>query len=186
MLWNYYGYYDYWRNYHKVTFDGPNKIIIVNPNVYELDVKIDLYSDWKEWMMGDDGLVNSKFLPAMTAIGGQPLPGDRFVGSTYFLINGWRIRPWTGDYRLIVNGNLYTEEGENPFLPALGDANVTIVQTVSTLVETIGIDTGSSVTPQEIAGAVWDETLSDHVSAGTTGEALDKIKKNSSLIPATV
>jgi len=40
MLWNYYGYYDYWRNYHKVTFDGPNKIIIVNPNVYELDVKM--------------------------------------------------------------------------------------------------------------------------------------------------
>ncbi len=186
MLWNYYGYHDYWQNYHKVTFDGPNKEIIINPNVTEIDVKVDLYSDWKEWIMNTDGLINTKFPKAITAIGGQPLPGNRFLGTTYFLVNGWRIRPWTGDYRLIVNGNLYTEEGESPFLPAHGEANVTIVQTVSTLVETVGVDTGSSVTPEEIAGAVWDETLSDHLSAGSTGNVLDKIKKNTGLIPATV
>lgn len=39
---------------------------------------------------------------------------------------------------------------------------------------------------QELSNAVWDETLSLHLSGGSTGEALDKINKNTGLIPATV
>jgi len=37
-----------------------------------------------------------------------------------------------------------------------------------------------------VADGVWNSTLSHHTSAGSTGEALDKINKNTKLIPATV
>ena len=37
-----------------------------------------------------------------------------------------------------------------------------------------------------ITDGVWDTTLSHHTSVSSTGEALDKINKNTKLIPATV
>ena len=54
-----YGNWQFWSVYdtandlygnHKVTFDGPNKIIIVNEGVTELDFREDVYSNWKEWL----------------------------------------------------------------------------------------------------------------------------------------
>ena len=53
----------------KVTFDGPNKLIIVNPGIVELDVQVDIYSDWKEWAATGDNL---KYPPALRTIGGDP------------------------------------------------------------------------------------------------------------------
>ena len=90
-----------------VTFDGPNKLMIVNPGVTEIDVKVDLYSDWKEWTLLSD---NSKYLPAMSAIGGEPIGGGIFVGSTFFFLNGWKLRPYEGNHTLNVVGNLYTDD----------------------------------------------------------------------------
>ena len=53
-----YNYNNWWRwapreeggaPFQKVTFSGPERIIYVAPDVTELDVKIDIYSAWKEW-----------------------------------------------------------------------------------------------------------------------------------------
>jgi len=182
-LWTYYS--DHWSFYHKVTFDGPNKLIRINEGVTSLDVKIDLYSDWKEWSdnQNPDGIINAKYLPAMRAVGGDPLPGGRYLGSTYFLTNGWRIKPWSGNYRLTVTGNLYTEEGDSPYLAADGLLNNIFVEsTVSTLVETIGV--GSSA---EVAAAVWGEDLSTYESQDdTAGQDVRDVKRNTGLIPATL
>ena len=93
----------------KVTFDGTASLILVESGITELDVKVDLYSDWKEWALLTDNL---KFLPAMRAVGGDPTVGGKYLGATFFLTNGWKIRTWEGDHRLIVNGNLYSEDGE--------------------------------------------------------------------------
>jgi hypothetical protein len=41
-------------------------------------------------------------------------------------------------------------------------------------------------TAGETADAVWDEALSGHLTAGTTGKALDTIKKSNTLIEGTV
>ncbi len=38
----------------------------------------------------------------------------------------------------------------------------------------------------EIADAVWDAQVADHPDSGSTGEALDKIDKNTTLIPGTL
>lgn len=44
MLTTFFGFWDYWELRHKVTFDGVNKLIEVNPGVTSLDVQRDLYS----------------------------------------------------------------------------------------------------------------------------------------------
>jgi len=176
-------YPEYWNFYHKVTFDGPNKLILVNDGVIALDVQIDLYSDWKEWALGYDGIIPAKYLEAMRSVGGDPLPGGRVVGATYFLTNGWRIKPWSGTYRLSVAGNLYTEEGDSPYLAADGLLNNIFVESVvSTLVESTGVGTS-----EEIAEAVWGTDLEPYESQDdTAGQDVKDIKRNTGLIPATL
>lgn len=116
----------------KVSFDGPNRLIIVNNGIFELDVETDIYSDWKEWsVIGDNG----KYLPAVRTVGGDPTTAGLALGATFFLINGWRIRSWEGDHRLQVAGNLYTEEGDSPYVPVLGPYTVTIESRISNLID---------------------------------------------------
>jgi len=109
----------------QVTFDGPNKLIIVDNSVTSLDAKVDLYSDWKEWVV-TAGSDNAKFLPAFRTTGGDELPGGQYVSGYYFLTNGWRIRPYEGDHGLTVAGNLFVDGGGNPFVPTLGDYTVLV------------------------------------------------------------
>ena len=185
---DYYGYWDYWDFYHSVTFDGPNKLILVNEGVTELDVRIDLYSDWKEWFLGHDGIVPARYLEAMTNIGGQDLPQNRVVGSTFFLTNGWRIKPYSGSYRLTITGNLYTDEGDSPFVDADGNLNnIRIESTVSTLVEalrTLNIDSVESLA--NISESVWRATLSEYASGANASATVETIKRLTALIPAAL
>ena len=175
-LWAYYQ--DHWNFYHKVTFDGPNKLILVNEGVTELDVKVDLYSDWKEWVNENpDDLIDSVYLQAFRGVGGEPLPGGQYLGDTYFLVNGWRIKPYSGSYSLSINGNLYTEEGVSPYVPADGLLNnIFIESTVSALA--VG-----ALTSATIAQAVWDAYESDHTTDETFGLAIQLIKQRTGLIP---
>lgn len=173
LIYNY-GNWQFWGDYNpplylgeqKVTFDGPNKIIIVNEGITELDFRIDVYSAWKEWIL-DPTQVNSKWSEALSAVGGDPLPGDRILGTTYFLENGWRMRTWEGNHSLTVTGNVFTREGEPIFVPTLNPWTITINLNTSTLVETIlpEISLGSADI-EAVAAAVWAEVLSG-TEAGT-------------------
>ena len=129
----FYGHWaDAWNLNQKVTFDGVNKLILVSNGILELDVKQDLYSDWKEWTQTLD---NAKYEQAFTVIGGEPLPGNRFVGATFFLINGWKIRTWEGNHTLTVNGNLFCEDGSPAFVPTIDGWTITVNSFQSTLVD---------------------------------------------------
>lgn len=94
-----------------VTFDGVNRIIQVNAGVSELNADVDLYSDWKEWVLQGD---NSKYPQAFRTVGGDPLAGTSTLGRFYFLMNNWKIKthPSQTDELLIV-GNVFTEDGSN-------------------------------------------------------------------------
>lgn len=171
---NYYYNWDYWELRHKVTFDGANKLIIVNNNVLSLDVQNDIYSSWKEWVRVQE---NAKYVQALTAIGGDPITDTASVGITYFLENGWRIRPWVGNYTLNVDGNLYTREpGQNPFVQPELKSNITIATNRSNLVDIV--DLGSTVTnvdisvlSEQIAALVWALGLGEASNtAGSIGE----------------
>jgi len=158
-----------------VSFDGINKIITINTGITEITVKTDLYSDWKEWSLIDD---HSKYLQAMRSVGGDPISETKQLGATYFLTNGWRIRPAEWNHRLSVVGNLYTEEGDSPFLSTIGSYNVTVTNEVSTLVEST-ISQLTQIEYSTFSGGVYIDVLSSTVGtaypAGTPSDPVNNL-----------
>jgi hypothetical protein len=176
-----YGHWTYWGDYNppefvgdqKVTFDGPNRLILINEGQTDIDVTIDIYSAWKNWSLQID---NMKYAQALTPLGGDPITSTNSVGRTYFLENGWRIQPWSSynGYILTITGNLYTrEEGENPNNPESG---VSVNFTRSSLVELVTPEGGggSSLTAADVWSyatrsltASLDPTVADFWSYAT-------------------
>jgi len=137
----------------KVTFNGPNKLIIVDYGEDTLDAKVNLYSEWKQWVKVGD---NIKYLHAFEAVGGNPTFPGQYSPSYYFLQNGWRIRPYEDDHGLNIATNLYVEGGtDNPVIPTTGEYTVLAFNKVS---DSPTVDTGGSApSAAVIASAVWDE-----------------------------
>ncbi len=180
-----YGNWEFWSDYdpannyfgaQKVTFDGPNRIIYVNEGETEIDVRVDLYSNWKEWYISNQGEPYPSSWPiAFTAVGGDNITQSVKLGTTFFLENGWRIKPWesAAGYVLTVNGNIYTREpGENPFIPTSG---VSVALTRSNLVDIVTPSVSISTQDRAaIAVAVWEQLTSSPVS-GSYGELVQNI-----------
>lgn len=156
----------------KVAFSAFEKIIYVNEGVTELDVKVDIYSAWKEWYLSSPEYpYATASTTAISAIGGEPLNDTLNVGSTFFLENGWRIQPFSSGspYILTVVGNIYTREtGENPFLFAEG---VSVNLTRSNLVDQLVAN--ATVTEADyaaIAQRVWEYTTLANTGASSFGQ----------------
>ena len=172
-----YGFWSYWSIYdtsqelfgnQKVKFDGINKLIIVHPDVTELSFREDVYSGWKEWVE-DPHHQNAQYEEAISVVGGDSLPGDRSLGTTYFLENGWRMRTWEGDHELTVTGNFFTREGVPAFVNTLDSWTITINLNTSTLVETIFGQT--NITAGDIASiatGVWADSVATQLIADIT------------------
>jgi hypothetical protein len=131
------------------TFDGPNLLITLPAVTPEIDAKIDLYSDWKEWFKTSD---NSKFPVAFDTTGGDPTTATGNVAAYYFLRNdnGWRIKPAEEDAEVVIVGNLYPRDATLPmFMETTGAFTVliTIERDASSVVETVVA--GSGVTQQD-------------------------------------
>ena len=170
----YYNFWNYWNLYHSVTFDGPNRLILINYGETALDFTDDIYSRWKEWVRMED---YSKYPNALSVIGGETIGGGQFVGATYFLENGWRIKPWEGNHNFDLTGNIYTrEEGETPYVNTDGNWKINITNRVSTLVfkvETAGSGSaGATINPYDIAQAVWNYSTSASLDTEAFGEHL--------------
>lgn len=128
---SYYGFWNYWNLYHKVTFDGVNRLILINEGETDIDVQIDIYSAWKQWSLEEQ---NTKYLKALNVIGGEPTVGAEQLDATYFLINGWRLKPYPGSYNLVIGGNLFVEGGGNIAVQA--DINPLFPNNISTNLNT--------------------------------------------------
>ena len=72
MLGYYGGFWEDWNSGHLVSFDPLKKIININPGIVYLDVKTDIYSAWKQWMMFNDSN-NHWQEQAMRAVRGDPI-----------------------------------------------------------------------------------------------------------------
>lgn len=111
------------------TFDGDNLLITLTAGgvAHEVDVQVDLYSDWKEWVKLAG---NSKYPPAFRTIGGDPLTPGINAGAYYFIRNdlGWRIKPAEEDSTISLTGNLAPENSALPiFEPTIGAFTVAIL-----------------------------------------------------------
>lgn len=136
-----------------IQFDGPNKVIILTSGTVTLSVR-DLWSRWVDWLLTSD---NSKFLPAMSLLGGDDI--DPIAGTTIpvyvSLLNGWRVRPQAANHTLAVtDGILLVLGGGDPFVNPSGSFVVRI--NFQQPVQAIGFSTGGGggATPEQIAAAI--------------------------------
>lgn len=136
LLWQIFG-NDYWNLYHKVTFDGPNKCIIVNDGESLVNIQDDIYSSWKEWSLLRDYL---KFEPALRTVGGDPTVEGNFLGATFFTINDWSIL--ISESTNFV-GNIFSDDFPTPFKTE--DGVVLATSQVSNLIDKISIDTNDLI-----------------------------------------
>ena len=146
----FYGYWEYWELYHKVTFDGVNKLILINPGETTVNVQDDIYGAWKQWMLLKN-IENFRYLKPIDIVGGEPLPGDQALDSTFFLINGWKIKPYPGSYTLNIVGNVFDIDGGS----IKADADTT-----EGIQNNIAINTQTSAVVRRIQGSESDITAS--------------------------
>lgn len=172
-----YGYWEFWaprdpvNGYYgeqKCIFDGENKKIYINPNINQISVKEDIYSNWKEWVQVRD---NSKFVPAIRTIGGDPVGGGQFAGDIYFLRNNWQI---VIDHQVEVSGILYHDDPISPFVIEAGGG---VTSTVSNLAQSLGFLGTVNVTtePNILPKDVWDYLLAEADTPGSIGERMSKL-----------
>ena len=162
------------------TFDGVTHRITMDAASTELNL-IGLYSDYIDWAVTG---TNLKYFFAFSSAGGRVI--DSGAGTSipdyYYLENGWRIAPDEADHTLTVkNGIILVAGGGDPFVDTAGAYTVRI--NYQQPVQAITVATsGSSFTPADVADAVWDEVLSGHTTAGTTGKKLkDNLTQNNFL-----
>jgi len=137
-----------------VSFDGVTKIIQL-PSTGSYDTEIDLYSDWKEWVMLSD---NAKFEPAFDTTGGDDIGAGQEIAPYFFLRTdlGWKIRAPEQDGDVIIQGNLFPRvSGQSLFLPPIGSYTVLITQSLSARAVVINLD--------DLATSVEVQSVQDRV-----------------------
>jgi len=150
----------------KVVFDGNNLTMTINPAEALVDIKVDVYSDWKEWVLLAD---NSKHAPALRTIGGDPTVAGQFAGDIYFLINGWTLHIDVEE--TVITGVLYSDDFDTPLRSKL-TGNRVYQAVVSSLVT--GIAASTAPTPTEI----WDHDLAPAQIADSAADTLKKAKRD--------
>ncbi len=154
----------------KVDFDGPTRNIIVKAGVVDLDVQVDLYSDWKEWVK-EIGSANAKFPAAFRNTGGDPLTGAQTLGRYFFLINNWQLIPTSGTLGDVsIDGNIFQEDG----LPIVNNSGSDVQlwqNTVSslTLINEVSTSAPAGLTPEQEAKL--------NATYGATGETTGSVNE---------
>lgn len=160
------------------TFDGANKRIAISaaPEDYVNNTltfsAMDVYSAWKDWCVTGDGL---KYEPAFRAIGNDPIGGGVYVGSYFFMQEGWMgVPPEVDNSVLILTGNLYHEVAGASVIDPLPSHTTTLIMQNSALALRTETETGiSGLTPEESAKLNGLDVINRN------------IKKASILVPAT-
>lgn len=158
----------------KVTFDGITKIIDILPGISSINVEVDLYSAWKEWILVGD---NSKYPQALRTIGGEPLVGGKVSPKYFFLLNGWVLRTYIGTGTVFIETNLFSEGGGNPYVSG-GDRASVIANTNDGAIAVVDSGGGGlAPTAEQNAQAVWEYLVASATSNGTMKKEIEEIKR---------
>jgi hypothetical protein len=133
-----------------MTFDGPNRVITLTEGTIAVSVR-DLWSRWVDWFLTGD---NSKYLPAFSQVGGNPI--DESAGTSIpiyaFLMNGWKVKPQEASHTLTIgDGILLVNGGGDPFNNTSGSYVVRInyQQPVQAITVSTGGGDGGGLTEEE-------------------------------------
>ena len=182
-----------------------NKLIRINPDVIDFDIKINLYSAIKEvWadLSDDYGYVKYEF--PIRSIGGDPTTLGQTAGDVYFLVNGYRVI--YDVTKVKVTGILFSDDFDTPWVqtgtltpvyPATvsslalsvtkeipSEATIEATVDVSAIAAAVWASVSRTLTEAAgvtanditaIADAVWDEPAIEHIQAGSTGNTLNSV-----------
>ena len=90
-------------------FDGDNLEINIPAGLGQsIDVQVDLYSDWKEWVK----MTGHLYLPAFETTAGDDLGGGTVISPYFFIRNdlGWRLKSNASDSTVRFEGNLFPRD----------------------------------------------------------------------------
>jgi hypothetical protein len=165
------------------TFDGDNLRITLPAATPEVDAKVDLYSDWKEWLKT---AANAKYPVAFDTTGGDPTTATGKVAAYYFLRNdnGWRIKPAEEDAEVTIVGNLYPRDATLPmFVETTGAFTVllSVERDASSVVEI----SGSGVTAQDKLDIADEVRVELTAELAAVLEARQLLRNKRVLDPAT-
>lgn len=160
LIWGAWG--SQWGLQEKVSFNGFTKTITVNSGVTALDIAEDVYSAWVRWTAKEQ-----RFLAAMRYSGFDPIPNGR-TGATFFTINGWKLiyDPNT----VAVSGVLYSADYDTAYwnVDGLPLYPATVASLVNSAVSVQNVVSGTALTEEQTANAVWNAILNSGLSADTT------------------
>jgi hypothetical protein len=159
------------------TFNGLTLTITLPPGQVSVDVRAEIYSAWKEWLLLTHE--NRRFPPAFTTEGGTDTVPGEVSGRNYFVRNdlGWRVQPSEEDINVTLVGNLFATDSSLPMvIPTVGGFTtlVQIQRSSLALVETTGVvQADVRLIRQMVAGEVNisldDRTVTVYDEAGITG-----------------
>jgi len=120
-----------------VTFDGPNRRITeINTGLPTTDLSLqEVYSEWKEWVKLSS--TNAGIIQAFRYAGADPVSATEETGTTFFIMNGWKLVPADYAHQLNINGNLFTDPpgASRTDFSTITAMGVEVVYNVSVLVE---------------------------------------------------
>jgi len=155
-----------------VTFDPVNlRIVEIDAaGDNELDA-VEIYSEWKDWLLSDGA--NMGYPPAFRVVGGDPTSATQSLGITYFLQNGWKIRPAESDHKFTIVGNMRSDPAtESVFVAALGAFTVHTETQFANLVSTIGVaeDVVNSMFARVMEGQISFDQMMRIIAAAVAGK----------------
>ena len=171
-----------------VSFNPISKYILITSPTTVISA-LEIYSAAMNWC--DDQPTMGYDVPMM-AVGKFDMGGGVYSDSIFMLINGWKIKFWSGTYQAVITGTLLPETGQSRTVPP-DSGNVEVVFQVSSQ-GTIEEPVVSEEEQAAIAEEVWstqsrgdkldqlrliaalEATLTDIKGSGWTDETLKKIK----------
>lgn len=148
----------------KVTFDGDNKLIKVNPQYSNnIRVKQDIYSASKRWLQRRR---NFTYAQPMRGIGGDQLTGGLYAGDIYFLTNGWQIQI---DHAVQITGTVYQDSAYNYLSVYVVLSGGGVIATVSSQAYAYSSSGVTVPSASQVASAVWNSVTSELTGVGTIG-----------------
>ena len=155
-----------WALEEKVSFNGTAKTITVLDGVTTLSIRDDVYNAWVRWAEREPWASL-----AMRFSGADPIPGGE-TGVTFFTINGWKLiyDPNT----VAVSGVLYSEDYATAYWSFSGAPiyPATVSALVNSAVSYTNVVTGTALTAEQTADAVWSAATRTLTSLGMTPEQI--------------
>lgn len=140
-----------------IEFDPINKYILITSPTKQLTA-LNIYNAVMDWC-GDQETIS--YTIPMKAVGKFPIGAGINSDSIFILINGWKIKFWSGTYQARITGTLITDdESERTVPPDSGNVEITFqVSSQGTVVGDIAELQGQCETLKTVTNEIQGQVL---------------------------